>query len=500
MAWNGGVSLAVWMGGVAVELAAAQGARTSPGPDPTAPPPCAPASVRSTGAVYNALCSAFDRMFVPDIIVGASAGGLNGALLAGSIVHDVPLEASFLRERWIDIGDFEVLLQPIGVEKPPSILQGDLFHRKMVEAFDVLLREPSGEPCEGEDTREARVLLDVQMTDVAGQERCFVDNWDQPFYAREYRAPIKFRRVCDYAVETLATAARASSSFPAAFAPQQVAGRTAALAGRAGMVRWAVDGGLLENAPIKPALELIPTRRASGPVKRVVCYVNAAPTQHSADEEVPDQPQLAAVLGYVVNLPRVGRTIDQLTAMDDARRRAGVGASTGIDLLRATPDCLMAIARSLLSTYQHRRALLSLEEMLSGAEWHAGPGFARRLYDLLPEPTALPWIPQAIDVDGTWNWGARPAQRILQLELDLLRAALNAPGAGTEDARRIFTARGPIDDALDHLEEIHADWMRPGGSAWNAVQDFRFGAGESALTTLKELHEGEAVKIETFLR
>jgi hypothetical protein len=71
MAWNGGVSLAVWMGGVAVELDCARRAHLSPenaGSEETPAP-------RET---YHVLCQTFDRMLVPDIIAGASAGGVNG--------------------------------------------------------------------------------------------------------------------------------------------------------------------------------------------------------------------------------------------------------------------------------------------------------------------------------------------------------------------------------------------------------------------------------------
>src|SRR5690242_14653594 len=84
MAWNGGVSLAVGSGGVAVELDQAR--RTGQGLDSTP---------SSTATLYRALANAFDRRLVIDILAGASAGGLNGALLAGVIVHDRTLDAEF---------------------------------------------------------------------------------------------------------------------------------------------------------------------------------------------------------------------------------------------------------------------------------------------------------------------------------------------------------------------------------------------------------------------
>src|SRR5437660_11845990 len=74
MAWNGGVSLAVWMGGAAVEFDCARRAKAGT------------EVVVEDGReferqVYATLLAAFDRKLVVDIVTGASAGGLNGALL-----------------------------------------------------------------------------------------------------------------------------------------------------------------------------------------------------------------------------------------------------------------------------------------------------------------------------------------------------------------------------------------------------------------------------------
>src|SRR5207244_1277208 len=149
----------------------------------------------------------------------------------------------------------------------------------------------------------------------------------------------------DYTAGTLAAAARASSSFPAAFEPQMLNGKAAALVGFPGKTRWAIDGGLLENAPIKPAIELIPRVPTALPVKRYVCYVNAAPTGLELEDDTPPgQPTLAKVIGYTINLPRDGRVIDQLFALDDASRRAGATADAGVKLLGLDRDVLRATA------------------------------------------------------------------------------------------------------------------------------------------------------------
>src|SRR4051794_31105152 len=95
MALNGGVSLAVWMGGCAAELDCARRAHLAPEPGRRA---------------YHALCRAFGRVLVVDLMSGSSAGGINGALLGAAIRHRRRLNPDFLREQWLELGEFESLL------------------------------------------------------------------------------------------------------------------------------------------------------------------------------------------------------------------------------------------------------------------------------------------------------------------------------------------------------------------------------------------------------
>ncbi len=521
MGWNGGVSLAVWMGGVAVELDQACRARQPvSAADAEQPPPLVDSTARSPAELYHALLSALDRRLVVDIVAGASAGGLNGALLAAAIVHGRPLTARFLREHWISLGDFSSLLQPLSNKDPASVMQGRRFLDLVTAAFEELLegRDPPADA--GCDGREP-VLLDVQVTDVLGRQHCFTDAWDQPFFASEYRAPARFRRFDDYRADTLAAAARASASFPAAFEPQVLTGRAAALMGLPGKVRWAIDGGLLENAPIKPAIELIPRVPTDLPSKRYVCYVNAAPTAYEPDDDsVPGQPGLLAVLGYTVNLPRDGRVIDQLYALDDAARRAGADAGTGVSLLSLGRDVLRQTALGLLPAYQERRALLSLTELLGerleGRDPRGGPGRARLAMEglrlLAPDQETaqrperlLPWIPLTVtppDTPGAWRWGIRVAQRVLQLQLDALRAGLQALEQG-DDARPVIEALPRIGRDLQALDRIHLDFIDPSGASSQAAQRLLCrddGQRRRALEELTRLCEGVGVAVFGFLR
>ena len=92
MALNGGVSLAVCMGGSAAELDCARRAHLAPEPVTAA-----------DRRVYNALCEAFRRVLVIDLMSGSSAGGINGALLGASIRHRRRLNPNFLRNRWLEL-------------------------------------------------------------------------------------------------------------------------------------------------------------------------------------------------------------------------------------------------------------------------------------------------------------------------------------------------------------------------------------------------------------
>jgi predicted acylesterase/phospholipase RssA len=488
MAWNGGVSLAIWMGGVAVELDAARRA-------------CATGEGDSrTDQIYSGLCEAFDRTLVVDILCGASAGGINAALLAAAIqAEGGALAASYLREEWIELGDLAGLLQPLENNTPKSLMQGEKFLAGLEKAFNGLpgMSEPPG-------SGRAKVMLDIQVTDIAGAEHAFLDDWSATFYAREYRAPVQFRRAEDYQPHTLAAAARASSSFPGAFEAQKLEGTAARLAGFPDQTRWAIDGGVLENAPIRQAIELIPTMSADGPVKRFLCYVNPEPTVHVTPPEeppaTPAAPDLAGVLANALLLPRTGRMIDQMRTVEQTRRRAGI-APTGLELAKVEHAPLISVAQGLLPTYQKRRALLSLEEILEAPESTVGPGSAQRVLDTLGTPTALAWIPTALSSPAsTWRWGARAAQRVLQLELDLLISAL-ADSEAHADADTVFSARSAIYACIQELEDIHSEFTSPSGAIADLTRKLCVAnEKDTALASLDSVAEAKQLGVAAVLR
>ena len=129
----GGISLAVYMHGISKEIlklvrasrtlhrvadrgrrAAARFEDSVPADDPE----------YDTEAVYFDLLQAIGRRVelrvIVDVIAGASAGGINGVMLARALAHDLPV--GHLREMWLEAGDVSELLAQSGRAKAWSKL------------------------------------------------------------------------------------------------------------------------------------------------------------------------------------------------------------------------------------------------------------------------------------------------------------------------------------------------------------------------------------------
>jgi predicted acylesterase/phospholipase RssA len=441
LALNGGVSLAVWMGGCAVELDRARRTSAHGGDD----------------SVYGALCRAFRRELIVDVMTGSSAGGINGALLAAAMTTSGALEPEFVRKRWLDLGDLSVLLQPLSNARPESLMRGEYFGEQLQSTF----REVMGDrPVTG-----ACPALDITATDLAGAPLQFRDDWGGVLHAREHRLRFHFREAADYVPEKLAAAARASASFPIAFEPSDNAGESengARPAGTGGG-RWLIDGGLLDNAPIRTALNLIPSRPAERQVKRFLCYLNGDP-EGGADRHGEEKPAPGQILAAVMNLPRTAPFADHLLALQDLSRRSRLTLDSELSLVGLDLEALEATARALLPTYRRRRRLRALQEMLSD------PGEAKRAFDNLEAAALeLPWIPLELSVpaEGEWRWGFQTCRRVQHLALDLIRLAL--PAAVPDDRRRLLESRAAIDGRARSIEAERTAFTKTVREAMHAI-------------------------------
>ena len=337
----GGISLAVYMHGVTKEiwrLARASRAHHDGG------------EMVETEAVYRDLLNTIEAecgirlRVLPDIIAGASAGGINGIFLAQAIATGQSLEP--LTRLWLDEADVERLTDPLaraesrlskfwaaplawrmlGREidndhddadvkgevsakltrfvrgrwfEPP--FSGAGFTGLLLDAFDAMAAEPKG-------TRllpNAQPLdLFVTVTDFRGHEETLTLHSPPIIVETEHRLTLSFRDVpgqpdsIGQAAE-LALAARATASFPGAFPPftaqellDVLAKRNQPWPGHEHFLsrilpghddpRRAVliDGSVLANAPFAPAIAALDGRPARREVDRRFVYIDPKPGKH----------------------------------------------------------------------------------------------------------------------------------------------------------------------------------------------------------------------------
>lgn len=276
-AMTGGVSLAIWMGGVARELNLVQ--RASQRRDELASLP----DMSPTGApdenvetLYLRLLNLLDTTVEADILAGTSAGGINAALLGMARVNDLDLAP--LRDMWLKLGALEDLLRDPAEDDPPSLLQGDGHLLKGLEAgFDELW--PASTPVAGS---WRATIVHLTTTLLAGEVGRFTDAYGTLVEDIDHRGLFTFDEgtLSDRGVlPALATAARSTASFPGAFEPGFVAHGEGT--GRPAMeqysnitrAHWVSDGGLLMNRPIQPLLQAVFDRKAERHVRRVLLYV-----------------------------------------------------------------------------------------------------------------------------------------------------------------------------------------------------------------------------------
>lgn len=226
-----------------------------------------------TESVYFDLLQAIGRRVelrvLVDVIAGASAGGINGVMLARAIAHDLPMGA--MRDMWLEAGDVTELLSAERRAKAWSKLFMSPFVwvlgvsglsrtvrnpevRKKLSLFvrSRWFRPPFDGPkmaelmydaivSMGEPEDPARSLLPtgqqlemfVTLTDFYGYQQ-FIQIHDPPLIReREHRHVLRFsyRRYPNGEVESdfgpgniagLAFAARATSAYPGAFPPAQI--------------------------------------------------------------------------------------------------------------------------------------------------------------------------------------------------------------------------------------------------------------------------------------
>ena len=257
---NGGVSLAVWMGGVTNELDRAR---------------CDGRTGAASG-LYAQMLELFRTTLRIDVIAGTSAGGLNGALLGAAVATRQP--ATGIRDIWLELGSFDRLLRSGFDADPPSVLRGDDYFLPSLQAvFDRFCGAAAGRPpatVEQERQLSSVMRLVITGTDLVGQGIEHLDSFGNRLDDTEHRAHFLFTNdpggpgdndfADPDAGDRLGLAARTSASFPVAFEPSlNLVGSAAesrpdmATVASFDTSRWMIDGGALDNSPFSSVLDIV---------------------------------------------------------------------------------------------------------------------------------------------------------------------------------------------------------------------------------------------------
>ncbi len=321
----GGVSLAVYIGGVVRELFDAVHGR----------------------GVYKLLRALIGSDLKVDIISGTSAGGINGVLLAFALANNLELDG--LAQLWREQGDLEKLMRSIGEAKPPSLLDGEgYFQKRLEEALKAMLEKPNreskGDPVDAID-------LFVTATDFHGQLGFVLDDLADVIEVKDHRRvfQLKFRSGRDISDlrppagkpddpewrKALATVCRATATFPGAFEPVLVpADERAASSTRTAwhhyLHDWSasksphdfvlVDGGVIDNKPFTHTLNAIYARTTEREVDRKLVFCEPDPENFEpVVNKVPDFGEV--VVAALSTLPGYETIADDLQNLADHNAR-----------------------------------------------------------------------------------------------------------------------------------------------------------------------------------
>lgn len=340
----GGVSLAIYMNGIAQELLRmVRGSSDLPDEDLT-----------EGELIYRDMSRALAgkrggrKRFVIDIISGTSAGGINGVALAKALVAG-SRDMDVLRRAWTDDADIGALLNDraasvAGMRRTQSLLDGGHMYKVLYDT----LRGIQGD---GKPLTETLDLF-VTATDLHGITapiHLTGARLDEKIHKTVFHfAYDRGRGDCnDFTPDNdgmLAFAARCTSSFPVAFPPMRFSDMPQARRD-AGYRRFFAhgvphedrlfaDGGYLDNRPFSHAIKLIPFRPATLPGERKLLFIDPFPKDKPETPEgkpppapvFPDVDFLQNARLAASTLPRtelIREDINTITAMNRRLERLG---------------------------------------------------------------------------------------------------------------------------------------------------------------------------------
>ena len=337
----GGISLAVYMNGIAREYFDL---------------------VRGRG-VWGIFKRLADVDVVVDVISGASAGGLNGLFLAYALCGH--REFGHMVDLWRNRAGIEALLgDPAGAE-PHSLLNSEYMEAELASAFATMPRVPPGRADELAVSDSPDLDCFMAATNFYGQRHTVGQLAGNQIPTKSHRTTVHFKHrlgrkepfgapadqapagqpvadaaaLADAAAKkgtlspgVLAKVARATSAFPGAFRPVELLGDE--LHGRfatddmelaPGQSAWYVDGGVLDNKPFTCALPMIYQRHADRPVDRMLFFVEpdpAADAKVSEAERRAGEPNfLETALASMSSLPSYESILGEIRSIDAHNRK-----------------------------------------------------------------------------------------------------------------------------------------------------------------------------------
>jgi patatin-related protein len=370
----GGVSLAIYINGVALELLRLVRS-TAADPADRNQPLLRQDQLKGTEHVYRKAAQLLGRerdgvkrpvtdddpirvRFVIDILSGTSAGGINAMFLAKALANDQSMDE--LKKLWVEEGAIERLindaksveeLDGLAEENPPtSLLNGRRMYRKLLDAFDGMDLAPTARRAGSRSPLVDELELFVTTTDIRGLPVNLRLADDVVVEELRHRNVFRFRygdgfsnaAANDFVAENnpfLAYAARCTSSFPFAFPPMKLADIDAVLANTP---RRREDAGLGKDADrwrrFFPAYAAPPSGKRFAP----------------ADYDFVDR--AFGDGGYLDNKP-FGHATEALRS-----RRGGVPAQRKLVFIEPSPEHLTSAARpgDRPNIFQNVSAALSL--------------------------------------------------------------------------------------------------------------------------------------------
>lgn len=512
---NGGVSLAVWIGGVAAEIH----------------------HIGKMSGRYAQLLKFTATSVQADVISGTSAGGINGAFLA--LARAYGTDISPLRDLWIHKGALEKLLRSAGESDPQSLLRGEYFYEELRRAFDLLTK--------GVLTGASANPLDLTLTTTLlnGDPNTLSDDFGTPIHDSNHRGTFNFRRDADsddfaspeIIAEQLAIASRSTASFPIAFEPQfaKPIPETVQADGRSitsfRTSKFLLDGGILDNKPLDRAIEAVQRLRGSGGTRRVMCYIVPSPEMaiaNNPDEE--DDPPTVLQVGMA---SLAGIPMDQSISAQTEQIRAHNKRVTEVREARLSIASLgwQIVAQSaaqLFDSYRRQRVRalgrFIAEESSKGiakklANQERRPVGRRRkkwiadlFMNLFDDGESLPWIPRELPANGkhldpdTWDWGLFSTENIANVVLDLLRQGINHSPISTAEGsvnggttRYLRTIFDEACMALAGLRKLrasgHLDLQERGKQLqFNRIEDIQWARNLASASSEQQKAYGEVAR------